>query len=279
MKPHSRRGILALLIGGLPVAAGLWVSAQAQTARYDLVLRNGWIADGSGNPMYRGDVAIAGDSIAAIAPRIDTGAQIVDVTGQVVAPGFIDIHTHARRGIFDVPTADNYVRQGVTTVMEGPDGSSPIPIEPFLEKVAALPPAVNFGTFIGQGSIRHEVIGDVDRKATADELSRMKALVRQGMLDGAFGLSSGLIYVPGNFTPHEEVVELARVAGEMGGMYISHMRDEAAQVEDSVRATIDVGEHGHLPTQITHHKIVGLGNWGGSGTAHARGEAARGGGG
>src|SRR5512144_2508181 len=152
MNLRSRIGVLAL-IGGLPVAAGLWASAQAQTSRYDLVLRNGWIADGSGNPMYRGDVAIAGDSIAAIAPRIDTGAQIVDVTGQVVAPGFIDIHTHARRGIFDVPTADNYVRQGVTTIFEGPDGSSPIPLGAFLDRVAALHTAPNFGSFLGQGSV------------------------------------------------------------------------------------------------------------------------------
>jgi dihydroorotase/N-acyl-D-amino-acid deacylase len=225
--------------------------------------------------MYRGDVAMTGATIAAIAPRLEGGTQVIDVTGQVIAPGFIDIHTHARRGIFEVPSADNYVRQGVTTVMEGPDGSSPIPLKPFLDKVAALPPAVNFGTFVGQGSVRHEVIGDVDRAATVDELARMKGLVKQGMLDGAFGLSSGLIYVPGTFTPHEEVVELARVAGEMGGMYISHMRDEAAHVEDSVRATIDVGEQGHLPTQVTHHKIVGLGNWGASVKTLALVDAAR----
>ena len=251
------------------------VQPASPSARYDLVLRNGWIADGSGNPMYRGDVAIAGDTIAAIAPRLEDGREVIDVAGQVIAPGFIDIHTHARRGIFDVPTADNYVRQGVTTLMEGPDGSSPLPIKAFLDKVAALPPAVNFGTFIGQGSVRHAVIGDGDRKASADELSRMKTLVRQGMLDGAYGLSSGLIYVPGNFTPHEEVIELARVAGELGGMYISHMRDEAAHVEDSVRATIDVGEQGHLPTQVTHHKIVGVGNWGASARTLALIDAAR----
>lgn len=241
-------------------------SAWAQGAtRYDLVLRGGWIVDGSGNPMYRSDLAVQGDTIAAIAPSIEPGeATVVDVGGLVVSPGFIDIHTHARRGIFEVPTADNYVRQGVTTVIEGPDGSSPLPIEPFLDKVEAVRPAVNFGTFVGQGSVRHEVIGDVDRKATPAEIERMKALVRQGMQDGAFGLSSGLIYVPGNFTPHEEVVALARVAGENGGMYISHMRNEAAHVVDSVRDTIDVGEQGRMPTQVTHHKIVGTVNWGAS---------------
>lgn len=243
---------------------------------YSIVLRGGWIADGSGNPAYRADVAIAGDTVAAIAPRIDAGgAQIIDVAGLVVAPGFIDIHTHARRGILDVPTADNYVRQGVTTVIEGPDGGSPVPLKPFLDRVAAARPAVNLGSFIGQGSVRQTVIGEADRTATPDELEKMKALVRQGMEDGALGLSSGLIYVPGNFTPHAEVVELGKIAGAMGGVYISHMRDEATRVADSVRDTIDVGEQGRMPAQITHHKIVGTKNWGQSKTTLALVDAAR----
>ncbi|HSL21981.1 MAG TPA: D-aminoacylase [Vicinamibacterales bacterium] len=254
----------ALVAGGIAALACV-VHGGAQRPSYDLVVRGGWIADGSGNPAYRADLAIAGDTIAAIAPRIDpAGAPAIDADGLIVAPGFIDIHTHARRGIFEVPTADNYVRQGVTTVIEGPDGGSPVPLAAFLEKVGAARPAVNFGSFIGQGSVRQEVIGAADRKATAQELERMKELVRQGMRDGAFGLSSGLIYVPGNFTPHEEVVELARAAGALGGMYISHMRDEAAKVTTSVRDTIDVGEQGRLPAQITHHKIVGVKNWGAS---------------
>jgi dihydroorotase/N-acyl-D-amino-acid deacylase len=180
----------------------------------------------------------------------------------VVSPGFIDIHTHARRGIFEVPTADNYVRQGVTTLMEGPDGGSPVPLGPFLEKVRATPISPNFASFIGQGSIRSTVMGEVNRNATPDELDRMRALVRQGMEDGAFGLSSGLFYVPGIFTPTAEVVDLARVAGSMGGIYISHMRNEATGVLDSVRETIAIGEKGGLPTQVTHHKIIGKKNWG-----------------
>ncbi len=206
-----------------------------------------------------------GDAIALIASRIDGQApRVIDARGLVAAPGFIDIHTHARRGIFEVPTADNYVRQGVTTLIEGPDGGSPVPLAPFLAKVQATPITPNFAMFIGQGSVRSEVIGEVDRPATSAELDQMRALVTQGMEEGAFGLSSGLFYVPGAFTPTEEVIELARVAGRMGGIYISHMRDEAKGLANSVRETLAIGEKGGLPTQITHHKVVGKKYWGGS---------------
>jgi len=130
--------------------------------------------------------AIAGDTIARVAAAIEGRARReIDVAGQVVAPGFIDIHTHARRGIDQNPTAPNYVRQGVTTLMEGPDGSSPVPLGPFLARLEALQTSVNIGSFIGQGSIRSEVIGPADRRATEDEIVRMEALVEQGMRDGA----------------------------------------------------------------------------------------------
>lgn len=260
-------------------AASLLLGQSSQPPLYDLVLRGGRIVDGTGNPWYSADLAVRGDTIVRIAPHIQGAAKrVADVGGQVISPGFIDLHTHARRGIFQVPTADNYVRQGVTTVMEGPDGGSPIPLKDFLDRVAAAKISVNFGSFIGQGSIREKVIGRVNRKATAEELKKMKDLVREGMLDGAFGLSSGLFYVPGVFTPTEEVIELAKVAAQMGGIYISHMRDEAAGILESVRETIAIGERGGLPAQITHHKIIGTGNWGKSaetlrlvGEARARG--------
>lgn len=248
----------------LSIAAAVALLALgAQPQPYDLILKHAHIVDGTGGPSTTGDVALRGDTIAQIAPRIDAVAtRVVDVGGHVVAPGFIDIHTHARRGIFDVPTADNYVRQGVTTLIEGPDGSSPLPLGEFLSRVAGKGITPNFGSMVGQGSVREAVIGSVDRKLTAAELDKMRALVRQGMEDGAFGLSSGLFYVPGTFTPTAEVIELAKVAGAMGGIYISHMRDEASQVVQSVRETIEIGEKGHLPTQVTHHKIIGKANWG-----------------
>src|SRR5262245_51310276 len=158
------------------ISFGGWLHGQQPA--YDLLLKNGRILDGTGNPWFRGDVAIRGDSIVRIAPHIDEGAtRVIDVGGNIVAPGFIDIHTHASRGIFEVPTAPNYVRQGVTTIMEGPDGSSPVPLAPFLERLEGLKKSLNIGSFIGQGSIRSAVIGNVNRKATPEEITKMQALV------------------------------------------------------------------------------------------------------
>jgi dihydroorotase/N-acyl-D-amino-acid deacylase len=262
LNASTRRWPAACLAALLAVV--VWISCiAAQPAPYDLLLRNARIVDGTGSPWYRADLGIRGSVIARIAPSIDEpAARTIDVAGEVVAPGFIDIHTHAARGIFQIPTADNYVRQGVTTLIEGPDGSSPVPLAPFLAKLDALQKSVNVGAFIGQGSIRSAVIGEVNRTATADELQKMRGLVEQGMKDGAFGLSTGLFYVPGTFTPTDEVIELAKVAGRFGGIHISHMRDETSRVLDSVNETIAIGERGGLPTQVTHHKVIGRPNWG-----------------
>src|SRR5262245_28314969 len=256
------RSLRFLTVVAAALAAAAVVS-RAQQPAFDLLIRNGRVSDGTGSPWYRADVAVRGDAIAGIAYRIDTPAvRTIDAHGQVIAPGFIDIHSHARRTIFDVPTAENYLRQGVTSIIEGPDGSSPIPLKPFLDKVAAAHVTVNFGMFIGQGSVRETVIGLMNRQATPEEIDKMRSLVREGMADGAFGLSTGLFYVPGTFTPTAEVIELAKVAGSLGGIHISHMREETTNVVDSVRETIEIGEKGGLPTQVTHHKIIGKASWG-----------------
>jgi dihydroorotase/N-acyl-D-amino-acid deacylase len=245
------------------VAAAVAVAASAAAQDYDLLIRNGRVVDGTGAPWWRADVAVRGDTIAAVATRLEGSARrVVDAGDRVVAPGFIDLHTHARRGIFETPSAANYVRQGVTTLVDGPDGSSPLPLGPFLDKVEALRPGVNFASLVGHGSIREAVLGGANRAPTADELARMQELVRQAMLEGAFGLSTGLFYVPGSFAGTEEVIALARVAGELGGIHVSHMRDEAGGVLESVTETIAIGEQGHLPTQLTHHKMIGRAAWG-----------------
>ena len=257
------RGALCLSL--LLFAAGAYLrrTALAQAPVYDLLISDGRIVDGTGNSWFVGDVGIQGETIAYVGPTgRGRGRTTVDAKGLIVAPGFIDTHSHAARNIFDSPAAENKIRDGVTSIMEGPDGMSAVPLKPFLVKLAATPISINFATLVGQGSIRTKVIGLKDRKATPEEIEVMKQLARQAMLDGAFGISTGLFYVPGAYTPTEEVIELARVIGAMGGVYTSHIRDEGARVVESVRECIRIGEEGGLPAQVTHHKIIGRPNWG-----------------
>jgi dihydroorotase/N-acyl-D-amino-acid deacylase len=255
-----RRRLFALLMLWCSAAAAAWAQGGEP---FDVLIRNGRVLDGAGNPWFRGDVAIRGDRIAAVGHLPGaTARRTIDARQQIVAPGFIDVHNHSREAMFEVPGGENFIRQGVTSIIEGNDGSSPIPLAPFFEKTAATRLAVNVGAFLGHGSVRREILGAADRKATPQELDQMRRLVRQGMEQGALGLSTGLFYIPGAFAPTEEVVELARVAAEYGGMHISHMRDESAALLDSVRETIRIGEEGGLPTQLTHHKALGKGNWG-----------------
>lgn len=263
----TRATVAMMLVMGVAMgAAGLggW-SALAQAPSFDLVLHGGRIVDGTGAPWFVGDVGVKGDTIVAVAPRLDAGgAKVIVATGLVVSPGFVDVHSHAEQspGIAGIPATENNVRQGVTTIFANPDGGGDAQVDAFLQKVEVGRPAVNVGTFIGQGSVRARVVGLDNRPATPAEVQKMRDLVRQGMEEGAFGMSTGLFYVPGNYAPLDEVVELARVAGEFGGIHQSHMRNEAGAILESVRETIAIGERGGLPTQITHHKIIGKGNWG-----------------
>ena len=246
----------------LPLAAATLLG-QTPPPQYDIVLTGGTIVDGAGGSWFRADIGIKGDTITAIGTLAAASAtRRIDARNMVVAPGFIDPHTHSARGILNDPYAQNYIRQGVTTIMEGPDGASQLPVKDFLDKIAAAGIAPNFGTFVGQGTIRQTVIGLSNRKPTPDELDTMRQITGKAMQDGAFGLSTGLFYVPGNFTSTDEIIELAKIAGALGGMHTSHMRNEAADILDSVKETIRIGEQAHLPTQITHHKVIGRANWG-----------------
>lgn len=233
--------------------------------RFDILIRNGHVIDGTGNPWYEADVGIVGERIVRIGDLDDASAgTIIDATGLIVAPGFIDPHTHALNGIFDVPNAESALLQGVTTLTEGNDGSSPFPIDEHYAEIEALGISPNWSVFVGQGTVRSLVIGEEDRDPTAAELQRMKDMIAEAMEDGALGISTGLFYVPGSFTSTEEVIELSKVAAEYGGIYISHMREEAYQLLDSVQETIRIGEEAGIPVQMTHHKVIGVENFGAS---------------
>ena len=232
---------------------------------FDLLIRGGRIVDGTGTPWYQADIAINQDRIVKIGKLANaTASRTIDAGGLVVAPGFIDPHTHALRGIFDVPNAESALLQGVTTLTEGNDGSSPFPIDEHYRAIQQQQISPNWAVFVGQGTIRRQVIGDEDRAATPTELQRMKDMVKTAMEQGALGISTGLFYLPGSFTPTEEVIALTQVAADHGGIYISHLRDEAARLIDSVQETIAIAEATGIPVQITHHKVIGVQNWGAS---------------
>lgn len=252
-------------------AAALVLGTVACASDFDLVLAGGTVLDGTGAAGTVADVGVVDGRIAEVGDLAGRSAgETLDVTGRVVAPGFIDPHTHSRGTIFEIPTADNFVLQGVTTLVEGNDGGSPLDLAAWYDSLtAAGGTGPNFAMFVGHGSIRTEVLGRDDRAPSADELDRMKALVAQGMEDGALGLSTGLFYLPGSFATTEEVIELARVAAGYGGIYISHMRDEGEGVFDSVRETIRIGREAGVPVQMTHHKIGGWRNFGRAGESVA----------
>jgi N-acyl-D-amino-acid deacylase len=243
-----------LLFGRLPV--------DARTPVYDHLIINARIVDGSGNPWFRADVAIKDGRIARIG-RVSAAAatRTIDARGQILAPGFIDVHTHVE-SIYSLPAAENFVRMGVTTLVTGNCGSSTTDVAEFLGRIKDKPLAVNLATLIAHGSVRRRVIGLEDRAPTPEELKQMEGLVEQGMKDGAVGLSTGLIYVPGTYAKTDEIVALARVAAKYDGLYATHMRNEGDKVADAIRESIQIGEQAGLPVEISHFKISNKKLWG-----------------
>ena len=237
--------------------------ASCSNADFDIVIRNGTIVDGSGDEAYKRDIGIINDQIIKIGDLSNHSSRItIDATNLIVSPGFIDSHTHAIRGIFDVPTAESSLLQGITTLTDGNDGTSPYPIDEHYQKIENTKISPNWAVFVGQGTIRQEVMGTENRDPTDAELYKMELLVKEAMEDGALGISTGLFYVPGSFSSTSEVISLSKIAASYGGIYISHMREEAADVLKSVNETINIGIEAKIPVQITHHKIIGKDNWG-----------------
>jgi N-acyl-D-aspartate/D-glutamate deacylase/CubicO group peptidase (beta-lactamase class C family) len=247
------------------------------TAAPAWTIRGGEIADGTGAPLQRADLRIVGDSIVAVGsvtPAPDD--RIVDATGLVLAPGFIDAHNHSTGGLDSDPDAVTQISQGITTVLLGQDGSSPFPARDYLAKRRAAPATLNVALLVGHATVRRQVMGDdFKRAATAAEVKKMEALVDQELRDGAIGLSSGLEYEVGSYASTEEVVSLARVAARHGGFYISHIRDEADRTLEAVREAIAIGERARLPVQITHIKLGTVGVWGKAAEVAAMIDAAR----
>jgi len=240
----------------------------ARTSRVDLLIRGGSLIDGSGSEPRRADIGISGDRIVLIGNGSGIEAvRTIEASGLVVAPGFIDPHTHTWEYLSkpEFKTNENFLFQGVTTVISGNDGSGPFPIGETYDLWDRQGLGTNAALFVGHGKVRGMVMGMADTAPDAGQLWKMRALVGQGMEEGAWGLSSGLYYAPGSYARTEEVIELAKVAAGYGGIYDTHQRDESSYsigLIDSVREAIRIGREGGLPVHISHLKALGADVWG-----------------
>ena len=241
-------------------------TAPAATAPYDLLITGGTIVDGTGAPGYAGDLALRGDRIVRVArERLPAAAatRVIDATGLVVAPGFIDLHAHLDP-LLRLPDAQSHVRQGVTTALGNPDGGGAWPLGEYLDSAATLGVGMNVAFLVGHNTVRRAVMGTANRAPTAGELQRMRSMVAQAMTEGAYGLSTGLRYTPGAFAETDEVVALSEEAARRGGIYTSHLRDEGLDLIAGVAEAIEIGRRAGIPVILTHHKVVGAPMWGAS---------------
>jgi N-acyl-D-amino-acid deacylase len=250
----------------LALAAALLAATTtpAQQPRYDLLITGGTVIDGTGAARYRADVAITGDRVALVSrtaiPR-SSAKRVIDAAGRIVAPGFIDLHAHLEP-LPQLPGARSAATQGVTTALGGPDGGSPWPLAPYLAAREKQGIGINVAYLVGHNTVRRAVMGEANRAPTSDELARMRAMIAQAMGEGAFGLSTGLKYLPGTYSTIDEVVALAQAAADSGGIYTSHLREEGLGLLEGVGEAIEIGRRAHIPIVLTHHKAVGQQMWG-----------------
>ena len=250
---------------------------QSSSADWDVLIRGGTVLTGSGQPGFQGDVAIRGDRIVRVSREsLDPtrATRVIDADGKMVTPGFVDIHTHLDP-LLRLPDAESHVRQGVTTALGGPDGSSPWPLAEYMDEAQGLGLGLNVGYTIGHNTVRRAVMGLDDRAPSVSELDEMRAMVARGMDDGAWGISTGLKYLPGAFSDVDEVVALSEVAAERGGFYTSHLREEGLRLLESVSEAIEIGRRADIPVVLTHHKVVGAPMWGSSALTLAMVDSAR----
>lgn len=236
--------------------------SQAQLTA-DILITNGRILDGTGNSWFRGDVAVKDGKIIAVGklPNLKA-ARVIDANNMIVSPGFIDVHTHIEEDEFKNPTANNFILDGVTTVVTGNCGSSNVDIKKYLWQLDSMKTSVNVATLVGHNDVRRAVMGTANRLPSEEEMKKMEALVETAMKDGAVGLSTGLIYIPGTYTQTEEIIRLAKVAARYKGLYASHMRNEGDSVVQAIQEAIRIGREAGLPVQISHFKLSGQQNWG-----------------
>jgi N-acyl-D-amino-acid deacylase len=269
MKPrHALLFLLFLVTSHLPVGTSSAIQTSPALSSTPVAIIGATLIDGTGRASLRDSViVVTGDSITRVGRQgkvqIPSGARVIDAQGLVVAPGFIDAHNHSDRGFRTDPLAASQVSQGFTTLVIGQDGGSPFPIGDYLRNLDENPVAVNALTFLGHATLRSHVMGaDTNRKATSAEIEKMKLMVEQSMREGAMGLSTGLEYETGKPATTDEVIALASVAGKFGGIYISHIRDEADKTFESIDEAIRIGKDAHIPVQISHIKLGSVAVWG-----------------
>lgn len=242
---------------------------------FDLLIKNARIIDGTGSPWYRADLAVENGKIAAIGKITDEALTVIDGEDKYLAPGFIDIHSHSDFSILNCPSNESRLLQGITTELTGNCGDSMAPVGPgtvepdkkyktvadFFTEVEKIKPATNFAMLVGHGTVRDAVMGYCSDKASIEQIEEMKKLTSQAMRDGAFGISSGLIYPPGCYADTDELAQVASAAAPYGGLYSTHMRNENVKVVDSVKEAIEIAERSGARLQISHHKVTSKQNW------------------